>query len=348
MSFMHPAAGNFTLPEPQMVAYPYGAIAFRADNCASSQVFNVDFSSELSPTARWWIYGPSAGNLTAHWHLVAATVVGKRLSFTINDGENGDSDMLRNASISSVGMVVIPGGPAQDLWWAGLAENGWGLSIVQHRDVLFANLFVYDANGAPIWYVMPGGSWDAPHRAYSGAVYLPQGSPYYAYDVSRFHIGAAVGSMRLTFADANHVTFDYTISGIAGRKELTRIAFGPRAPPLETMLGDLWWGGKQQDGWGIALLQQFSSLFGVWYTYDAAGRPTWFVMPQGDFVFTNDYRGKIYKPAGPPWLGAAYDPTRHHVTEAGTFRYRFGADGAIFDYTLEGHSGSIPISRLPF
>jgi hypothetical protein len=348
IDFLHASAGNFTIPAPQLVGFPYAAISFRAENCTSAQIFDVEFPVDLPPTSEWWVYGPTAGNLSPHWYRIPSGVSGRHISFTIADGGAGDSDIDVNGVYRSIGMLVVPGGTMQDLWWSGFEENGWGLSLIQHRDILFGNLFVYDANGAPIWYVMPSGSWDATHTVYTGEVYLPQGSPYYAYDVSRFNIGSSVGTMRLAFSDWNHAAFDYTISGVSAHKDLTRITFGPVVPPLDAMLGDLWWGGTSQNGWGIPLLQQFTSLFSIWFTYDAAGKPTWFVMPQGDWVFPNDYRGKIYKPVGPPWLGVPYDPSRHRTLEAGTFRYRFSGDTAIFDYTLEGHAGSIPLSRLPF
>ena len=45
----------------------------------------------------------------------------------------------------------------QDMWWAGSAENGWGMSLVQHNDTLFGALYIYDRTGKPIWVVMPGG-----------------------------------------------------------------------------------------------------------------------------------------------------------------------------------------------
>jgi hypothetical protein len=112
------------------------------------------------------------------------------------------------------------------------------MSIVQHGDVLFTNLFVYDANGAPIWYVMPSGSWNASHTAFHGNVYLPKGSPSFAYDVSKFNIGAALGSATIAFADANTATFDYTISGASGHKDITRIPFGPDGPPTDQPMGD--------------------------------------------------------------------------------------------------------------
>jgi len=242
----------------------------------------------------------------------------------------------------------VPLPSMQDLWWSGLGENGWGMSIVQHRDVLFANMFVFDSNGAPTWYVMPSGIWNTAHTAYTGSLYLPTGAPFYAYDGTKFDIGAAVGTATLTFADANNATFDYTINGVTGHKTITRLLFGPQSPPLDKPLGDLWWAGSQQNGWGIALIQQYSSLFGLWFTYDANGKAIWYVMPSGSWVMTNDWQGKIYRADGPPWLGVTYDPTRLQLTEVGTFRYRFSGDGATFDYTVGGTSGTINLSRIPF
>lgn len=37
--------------------------------------------------------------------------------------------------------------------WYDPAHPGWGLSLNQQNDTLFAALFIYDANGAPTWYV---------------------------------------------------------------------------------------------------------------------------------------------------------------------------------------------------
>ncbi len=344
------AATSPPTPAPQLVAFPYGPLEFRADNCGTGQPIPVavDFPDVLPPTAQWWIYGLTFDNRTPHWYPIPSAVTGNRISFTITDGAVGDVELVADGSVKSLGMLVVPGGVMQDLWWSGIGENGWGLSLVQHRDILFGNAFVYDSNGAATWYVMPSGTWDGTHTVYTGALYLPKGSPYYAYDVRSFDIGAPVGTARLAFADANHATFDYTINGIAGHKDITRIPFGPQAPPTDVPLGDLWWAGIGQNGWGIALLQQFSSLFGLWFTYDAAGKATWFVMPAGDWIQKGDYRGKIYRVVGPPWLGVPYDVSRHHTIEAGTFRFFFSGDGATFDYTVDGRSGSIPLSRIPF
>jgi hypothetical protein len=344
------AATSPPTPEPRFVAFPYPPIEFRTANCGTgtSIPVDVDLPDILPPTAQWWSFGPTFDNATPHWYPIPSAVSGNRISFTVTDGKGGDVELVADGSVKSFGMVVIPGGPYQDLWWSGIQENGWGFSIVQHRDILFGNLFVYDANGAPTWYVMPSGSWDAAHVVYNGALYLPKGSPYFAYDVRSFDIGAAVGNARLSIVDVNHISFDYVINGVTGHKDLTRIPFGPQDAPTDVPLGDLWWAGIGQNGWGIALQQQFSSLFGVWFTYDAAGKATWFVMPSGAWLQKNDYRGKIYRVVGSPWVGATYDASRHQTIEAGTFRYFFSGDGASFEYTLDGHSGTIPLSRIPF
>src|SRR6185436_8136688 len=101
------------------------------------------------PTAQWWVLGRTFADRTPHWYVIPSTVSGNRISISILDSSDGDGDITNNGAIASLGMVAVPGGAMQDLWWSGLAENGWGMTLVQHRDVLFANVFVYDANGNP-------------------------------------------------------------------------------------------------------------------------------------------------------------------------------------------------------
>ena len=41
---------------------------------------------------------------------------------------------------------------------------------------------------------------------------------------------------------------------------------------------DLWWN-ADESGWGVTLVHQNDKVFGVWYVYDASGKPLWIVMP---------------------------------------------------------------------
>jgi hypothetical protein len=71
-------------------------------------------------------------------------------------------------------------------------------------------------------------------------------------------------------------------------------------------------------------------------------------MPGGSWAAHDDYRGAILKAAGPPWLGVPYDVSRHQLTSVGTFRFLVTGDGATFEYTADGKSGVIPLTRIPF
>jgi len=241
-----------------------------------------------------------------------------------------------------------PAAPWQDMWWAGMAENGWGVSVIQHRDMLFSVIYAYDAEGRPTWYVMPGGEWDSARTAFTGALYAPSGSPYTHYEASAFTVGEPVGRATLSIVDGAKVVLDFTVEGVSGRKSLTRQSFGPVDTAPIADRADMWWGGEEQNGWGMALLQQYRTIFAVWFTYDADGAPTWFVMPSGSWSDASTYQGRIYRAAGSPWLGKAYDARAFRTTDVGTFRFRFGGDSATFDYTIDGRSGTMPLSRQPF
>ena len=244
--------------------------------------------------------------------------------------------------------MAAPANPWQDMWWAGLGENGWGMSVIQHGDTLFGVVYAYDAGGKPTWYVMPGGAWDAAHAKFTGSVYAPTGSPFSAYDVTKFKPGAPVGAMTLTFGGVDSVTLDYVINGVSGSKVITRMDFGTSDGLMHPAIADMWWGGSAQDGWGIAFLQQLGAIFGVWFTYDATGAPTWFVMPGGNWVDSSVWAGAIYRTTSSGWLGRTYDPTQFRVSNVGSFRVTFSGSTATFSYTIDGQSGTLQLSKQPF
>lgn len=237
----------------------------------------------------------------------------------------------------------------QNLWWSGTLENGWGMSVVQHADALFGVVFVYDEQGNPTWYVIPDGAWiRGVGSSFSGALYTTRGAPLWAYDASR---------LRVTFAGTGSVAFRGAASGslalnvgrVSQVKDIVPQDFTGSAPSPITGLGDMWWGGPEQNGWGIAILEQFGGLFAVWFTYDDAGLPTWFVMPGGEWRDSSTYAGTIYQTTGSPWLGATYDPSRLRVSAAGPFTLRFvDAGHATFDYGVRGRSGRLTLTRQPF
>lgn len=243
----------------------------------------------------------------------------------------------------------VPAQSYQDMWWAGANENGWGLTITQHGDKLFLAFYIYGTAGDPLWVVMPAGTWNAAHNTYSGDLYIPTGSSYSAYDVARFSANASVGTASVNFDTTATGTLSYVVRGIAGTKRISRLAFGVVDASPITSYADMWWAGTAENGWGLVLSQQYHNLFAAWYTYDASGQTTWFVMPNGTWTSSNVYSGALYRTRGAAVIGAVYDPNALVVTQAGTLTLTFsGAGSATMSYTVDGVTQAKSITRLPF
>jgi hypothetical protein len=261
------------------------------------------------------------------------------------------------AAQATLTLVTIANGPTtdySDMWWAGISENGWGLSIAQKGNIQFNAFYVYDAAGKPVWTVMPGGQWNTtgvPYTEYRGALYQPTSSPFNAYDVSQFRPATSVGNASLTYLDANNAIFRYTINGISAEKRIMRQPFGDLSPSenlAKLQVNDLWWAGLGENGWGINIAQQNRTLFMVWYTYGQDGKTTWLTVPGGTWngtIFTGD----IYTTTSSAWLGVSYDVSQFRTTKVGTMTIDFeDANRATMIYTVNGVTQTKRITRQPF
>jgi hypothetical protein len=242
----------------------------------------------------------------------------------------------------------------QDLWWGGPAEDGWGLAVVQHGESLFNAIFAYDAKGNPTWYVQPEGKWtEGLGSRYFGPVYSPRSSPYFAYDASRFTLGAPDFNWDLSFngPDAgalktSHSGYVQGVGYVYGYKRISRLEFSSETPPPMEGVGGLWWGGVDQDGWGVVVIEKHGILFSVWFTYDEAGKPIWFPMEEGRWIDSATYAGGIFRTSSSPWP-LNYMASQLRAVEVGSFAFRFSdRDHMTFEYELDGHSASIPLQRL--
>lgn len=108
-----------------------------------------------------------------------------------------------------------------DMWW-NQNESGWGISFTQHAgsNQVYAVWFTYDprvtdASGqkAPLWIVMPGGSWTTP-TTLTGTVYVLNGTPFNQSGSNRSI--NPVGSFTFNFSSASSGTFSYNIAAPAG------------------------------------------------------------------------------------------------------------------------------------
>lgn len=251
--------------------------------------------------------------------------------------------------------TVAGSGPLNysDLWWGGTAENGWGMTVQQHGNVQFNVFFVYDGTGKPIWYAMPGGSWNADYTVFSGGLAKPTSSPLKNYNPAQFSAGSQVGTMSITYTSANTATLNYVINGISGQKSIQRQSFGPVDNTPGLQVGDMWWGGNAQNGWGVSITQQYRTLFAAWYTYDANGNVTWYTLPGGTWS-GNTYSGTLATATSSPWLGGIYNPAAFTPVAAGTVSFNFSdANNAVMSYTFTsgpfaGTTETKTLTRQPY
>jgi alpha-tubulin suppressor-like RCC1 family protein len=260
----------------------------------------------------------------------------------------------REAAQAKLSLEVFADGPKtdySDMWWAGQAENGWGLSIAQKGSIQFNAFYVYDAAGKPVWTVMPGGQWNTsgtPYTVYTGLLYQPTSAPFTQYDTSQFKPGASVGNAAITFTDANTATLRYTINGVTITKQIVRQPFGATDNSPRMIVNDLWWAGTVEDGWGINIAQQARTLFMVWYTYGQDGKTIWMTVPGGTWSGTL-FTGDIYNTNSSAWFGVPYDATLLNVTKVGSVTIDFeDANKAIMTTIINGVTQTKVIVRQPF
>jgi hypothetical protein len=290
-------------------------------------------------------YAVQFGNCTLTGNQLTAFGTG---SCTIAASQAGNTTF--SAATQVTRSVTIGVGDFSDMWWAGSTQNGWGMSIQQRGTTQFNALYVYDAQGQPRWYVMPGGAWNSNFTSYTGAVYQPTSAPFSAYDKSKFVVGAQSGTVTLNYNANGTMTLQYNIAGTSGSKTMERQTFAGGNAPLQA--NALWWAGVAEDGWGINIAQQQGNLFAVWYTYGADGKAFWFVLPAG--VWTgNTFEGTLYSTLGSSWFGV-YNPASLVVNNVGSLRLTFSnvvsgaAQAATMTYTVNGITQTKTLERQPF
>jgi lysyl endopeptidase len=133
-------------------------------------------------------------------------------------------DLVYPAIAQYLSPTSAPATDYTDMWW-NPDENGWGLNLVQHpNQIIFAVWYTYDENQRQTWYSMSSGTWTS-INTYEGTIYTTAGPGANAsFDPNRV-TRTAVGTGRLTFSDANHGTWSFTINGISGSKTITRIPY---------------------------------------------------------------------------------------------------------------------------
>jgi hypothetical protein len=111
-----------------------------------------------------------------------------------------------------------------DQWWVP-TESGWGASILQQRDVLFIDLFVYDAAGRPTWFTAAANLQPSPGGGrvlFIGDLYMTTGPWFGAFFDPGAVITRRVGSLTFDANSSDTATLLYSVDGVNVQKSITR------------------------------------------------------------------------------------------------------------------------------
>ena len=118
-----------------------------------------------------------------------------------------------------------------DLWGGGQpnpTEQGWGLNLVQQTSNIFATMFVYGADNTPRWFSASSLTSSNGGTTWTGALAQTTG-PYYGAAWTANATPTVVGTMTLSFTNANTGQLSYTVNGVTVNKAISRFSLGPAA-----------------------------------------------------------------------------------------------------------------------
>ncbi|MEP7154513.1 MAG: peptidylprolyl isomerase [Betaproteobacteria bacterium] len=240
----------------------------------------------------------------------------------------------------------------QGLWW-NPNESGWGMSVTQHDDILFAALYTYDDAGRPTWYVIPNCPLTITNgpvtvTSCTGDMYKVNGAtpPTVPWNGAG-KVTTKVGTGTLTYPKLTDGTLSFTINGQSGSKAITQQIFasGTTPPPIDYT--DLWWN-PNESGWGISLTQQYNIIFAAWYTYDNFGNPIWYVVANCPVVNGNLCSGTLYQVNGGEALYRAWNGTDSTLAVGSVSFYFADPANATMTYDINSVQSSRSITRQVF
>ena len=126
------------------------------------------------------------------------------------------------AAVSGIAGATTSTTDYSDQWW-NASEPGWGASMLQQRDVIFVDLFVYGADGKSTWFVAAVYRQAGAADTFVGDLYATTG-PGFAlptFDPAQV-VGTKVGTLTFAAQDATSATLSYTVNTSTVVKQITR------------------------------------------------------------------------------------------------------------------------------
>lgn len=218
------------------------------------------------------------------------------------------------------------------LWW-NPDESGWGMSLTQQGTTVFAAWYTYDATGKPVWFVMS--SCPISGSGCTGDIYdVRGGTPLELPWNGSGKAVAKAGTGTLSFTDNDAGTFNYSVNGVSGARNIYRQVFATGISQPTTDYSALWWN-ENESGWGVALTQQYETIFATLYSYDASGNPVWYVASNCP-LSGNGCTGELYQVSGGSAPSAAWNANLA-VAQVGSVSFVFNDScTGTMAYTING------------
>ena len=237
-----------------------------------------------------------------------------------------------------------------DIWW-NPNESGWGVTIADHDTQIFAVWYTYDTDGSPMWFTVPGGTFNSTRTFFSGDLYRTTGPSFTGTFDPNAVTTTKVGSASFDFSQASgaggSAVLSWTIGSASRSVRIQRQGFGNAPPSWGTDYTDLWWN-SAESGWGFSLAEHGNQFFGVWYTYAPSGHPLFIVLPGVQQISADTYSGALFTTTGPAYNAATFDPAQVRVTQVGSATLKLNGSTVTFTATVNGVTQTKIVARQPF
>jgi hypothetical protein len=150
------------------------------------------------------------------------------VTFSFTDKDNGsmavviDGVSAKKTIQRQVFSTLTPGAAMTALWY-NISESGWGTTLVFFNDTATTEIYTYDANGNPIWYVASNCAITG--TSCTGDLYEVTGGQAITDPWQGINPAVNVGTVTVTFSDDDNGTMTFTINGVSGSKSITRQVF---------------------------------------------------------------------------------------------------------------------------
>jgi lysyl endopeptidase len=313
---------------------------FSANHCFDNEHTPLKTSSQMQTVAN---------TLNTLWFFEAAACNSR--SVPAYTQLTGGAQFIYNNPQADVLFVRLndaaPSGAFFAAWNANAISTGTAMITIHHPEGDLKKVSQGSVIGTSSPPIVGGTSVPFSEVRYSSASTEPgsSGAGMFTFDGSQYLLRGALWGGSASCSNPNGTDnfsrFDQVYSALA-------TYLNPSSGPAYDFT-DLWWN-PAESGWGLNLIQHPNGIiFAIWYTYDANGQMTWYHVPSGSWTDSMTYTGQLVAVAGPPFTSSTFNPSLVKRTPVGTATLSFTSSSTgTWSYSINGVSGSKPISRLPF